>query len=156
MQITQRQYCSKGIFHKMLWCSAQSGSGLGSVHKAHSTNISGTACPGGHKEMSSFLADRWRPRIWAQMRGGGGCEASANEYSCAHGAQINFGDLRVTPYLTYGLVQHSSRVTNHSSYGINYKGIIARKSYISYLRIHYTQTVIKDKIQFNTKYTVQY
>jgi hypothetical protein len=24
---------------------------------------------------------------------------SANEYSCAHGAQINFGDL--TPYLTY-------------------------------------------------------
>jgi hypothetical protein len=26
---------------------------------------------------------------------------SANEYSCAHGAQINFGDL--TPYLTYAL-----------------------------------------------------
>jgi hypothetical protein len=25
---------------------------------------------------------------------------SAKEYSCAHGAQINFGDL--TPYLTYG------------------------------------------------------
>jgi hypothetical protein len=32
--------------------------------------------------------------------GGCGCGASANEYSCAHGAQINFGDL--TPYLTYG------------------------------------------------------
>ncbi len=31
---------------------------------------------------------------------GGGCwEVSANEYTCAHGAQINFGDL--TPYLTY-------------------------------------------------------
>jgi hypothetical protein len=30
--------------------------------------------------------------------GGGGC-ASDNEYSCAHGAEINFGDLR--PYLTY-------------------------------------------------------
>ncbi len=28
-----------------------------------------------------------------------GCGVSANEYSCAHGAQINFGDL--TPYLTY-------------------------------------------------------
>ncbi len=27
------------------------------------------------------------------------CGASANEYSCAHGAQINIGDL--TPYLTY-------------------------------------------------------
>ncbi len=35
--------------------------------------------------------------------GGGGCGVSANEYSCAHGAQINFGDL--TPYLTYGLYQ---------------------------------------------------
>ncbi len=33
-------------------------------------------------------------------RGGGGCGVSANEYRCAHGAQINFGDL--TPYLTYG------------------------------------------------------
>ncbi len=33
-------------------------------------------------------------------RGGEDCGASANEYSCAHGAQINFGDL--TPYLTYG------------------------------------------------------
>jgi hypothetical protein len=25
--------------------------------------------------------------------GGGGCVVSANEYGCAHGAQINFGDL---------------------------------------------------------------
>ncbi len=33
--------------------------------------------------------------------GGGGCGVSANDYSCAHGAQINFGDL--TPYLTYVL-----------------------------------------------------
>ncbi len=32
--------------------------------------------------------------------GGGGCGVSANEYSCAHGALINFGNL--TPYLTYG------------------------------------------------------
>jgi hypothetical protein len=30
---------------------------------------------------------------------GWSCGVSANEYSCAHGAQINFGDL--TPYLTY-------------------------------------------------------
>ncbi len=27
-----------------------------------------------------------------------GCGVSANEYSCAHGAQVNFGDL--TPYFT--------------------------------------------------------
>jgi hypothetical protein len=33
------------------------------------------------------------------MRGVGGCGVSVNEYSYAHGAQINFGDL--TPYLTY-------------------------------------------------------
>jgi hypothetical protein len=32
------------------------------------------------------------------MRGGGGCRVSATEYSCAHGAQINFGDL--ASYLT--------------------------------------------------------
>jgi hypothetical protein len=31
--------------------------------------------------------------------GGGGLGGSANEYSCAHGAQINFGEL--TLYLTY-------------------------------------------------------
>jgi hypothetical protein len=29
-----------------------------------------------------------------------GYGVSANEYSCAHGAQINFEDL--TPYLTFG------------------------------------------------------
>ncbi len=29
----------------------------------------------------------------------GGCGVSANEFSCAHGAEINFGDL-ITPYLT--------------------------------------------------------
>jgi hypothetical protein len=31
--------------------------------------------------------------------GGGGCRVSANEYSCAHEAQISIGD--PTPYLTY-------------------------------------------------------
>jgi hypothetical protein len=34
--------------------------------------------------------------------GGGGCGVSAFEYSSAHGAQINSGDL--APYLTYGLI----------------------------------------------------
>jgi hypothetical protein len=29
--------------------------------------------------------------------GGGGCGVSANEYSCAHGAQINFGELKIQP-----------------------------------------------------------
>jgi hypothetical protein len=64
-----------------------------------------TETRGSHIEMSSIFADQRRPRIWAQMRGegGGGGGVSANEYSCAHGAQINFGDL--TPYLTYGRAQ---------------------------------------------------
>ncbi len=31
--------------------------------------------------------------------GGGNCGVAAKEYSCGHGAQINFGDL--TPYLSY-------------------------------------------------------
>ncbi len=40
------------------------------------------------------------PRIWAQLGGGGGCGGLSQwVYSCAHEAQINFGDL--TPYLTY-------------------------------------------------------
>jgi hypothetical protein len=56
----------------------------------------------GNKEMSSIFVDQLRPRIWGQMRGeGGSCGVSTNEeYSCAHGAQLKFGDQ--TPYLTYG------------------------------------------------------
>jgi hypothetical protein len=45
------------------------------------------------------------------MRGKGGCGVSAIEYSCAHGAQINFGDL--TPYFTYVV----SRVVDPDPHG---------------------------------------
>jgi hypothetical protein len=38
-------------------------------------------------------------KCWGRGGGGGGCGISVNEYSSAHGAQINFGD--ITPYLTY-------------------------------------------------------
>ncbi len=56
----------------------------------------------GYKEMSSIVTDQELPRINESKCGGiGGFRASASEYSCAHGVQINFGDL--TPYLTYGL-----------------------------------------------------
>ncbi len=41
--------------------------------------------------------------------GGGGCGVSANEYSCAHGAQINFGDL--SPYLTYASHKNLKNLT---------------------------------------------
>ncbi len=46
------------------------------------------------------------------MGGGGGYGVSANEYSCAHGAQINFGDL--TPYLTYA--SFPLHIANHIDY----------------------------------------
>jgi hypothetical protein len=57
---------------------------------------------GGLKQMSSILLTNsalvYEPKClgWA----GGGCVVSAKENSCAHGAQVNFGD--VTLYLTYG------------------------------------------------------
>jgi hypothetical protein len=49
---------------------------------------------------------------------------SANEYSCAHGAQINFGDL--TPYLTYdcaflrGRLEHEKVTSFTASYLLQY------------------------------------
>jgi hypothetical protein len=55
-------------------------------------------CPGGHKEMSSILADQQRPRMLAQMRGRGGVPVSLSTVM-ANGAHINFGDL--TPYFIY-------------------------------------------------------
>ncbi len=63
--------------------------------------------------MSSVFAYQERPRIWAQMRGEGEVwGVSANEYSCAHGAQINFGDL--TTYLTNDWWQHAHGVSTPS------------------------------------------
>ncbi len=55
---------------------------------------------GVYKEMSSILNNQYCPRTIYEPRCGS-CRASDDEYSCAHGAQINFGDL--TPYLTSGL-----------------------------------------------------
>ncbi len=55
---------------------------------------------GDHKVMLSILADQYRSYMSPNDRGGeGGCGVSGNEDSCAHGAQINFGDL--TPHLNY-------------------------------------------------------
>ncbi len=51
---------------------------------------------GGHKEMSSILADQQHPRIWAQMRGGGefgGSQPMSTDVHKAYEAQINFEDL---------------------------------------------------------------
>ncbi len=42
---------------------------------------------------------------------------AANEYSCTHGAHINFGAL--TPYLTYGY--SAVRVIYHPSFDVNYR-----------------------------------
>ncbi len=51
-----------------------------------------------------YLGGPVAPSYMSTNAGGGvvaACGVSANEYSCAHEAQINFGDL--TPHLTYGL-----------------------------------------------------
>jgi hypothetical protein len=68
------------------------------VHSTHSVYFKG-----GHKEMSSSLADQKSFLVYEPKFGGWGvgCGVSALMYSCARGAQINFGDQ--TPYLTYGL-----------------------------------------------------
>ncbi len=60
---------------------------------------------GGYKVLSSILADQWPNSALVyepncEEGGGGDCGASANEYSCVHGAQIIFVDL--TPNLIYG------------------------------------------------------
>jgi hypothetical protein len=44
--------------------------------------------------------------------GGGFAGVSANEFSCAHGAQTNFGDL--TPYLTYDTSAWCATFCNYS------------------------------------------
>jgi hypothetical protein len=46
----------------------------------------------------SWLTDRSLV-FMSPNAGGGGCGVSANEYSCAHRAKINVGDL--LPYLSY-------------------------------------------------------
>ena len=56
---------------------------------------------GVHKEMSSILAAIAPSNKSPNSGVGEGCGVSANGFSCAHGAQINFGDL--IPYLTYVL-----------------------------------------------------
>ncbi len=54
--------------------------------------------------------------------GKGVAEISANEYSCAHGAQINFGDL--TPYLPYGWGEGPFRV-ERDEVNLNRETVIA-------------------------------
>jgi hypothetical protein len=57
--------------------------------------------------MSSILADKQRPRIRAQVRGGvRGWVAGSQPMRTAVGAQINFGYL--TPYLTFGMQQRAT------------------------------------------------
>jgi hypothetical protein len=59
---------------------------------------------GSHRESSNVSGLTNSALVYEPKCGGKrgeGCGVSANEYSCTHGAQINFGDL--TPYLTYAL-----------------------------------------------------
>ncbi len=93
---------TKGFFGSFLKSPTQ----MGSLSINNSiTNISrlgtfkGRCLAGrGYKEMSSMVADQYSALVYMSptVGGGGGCGFI---HSCAHGAEINFGDL--TPYLTY-------------------------------------------------------
>ncbi len=74
---------------------------------------------GGHKEMSSYLADQQRPHIWAQMRGDrGGVVDLSHWVQLWHGAQLNLGDLfqcltyMETPTWKNGLPHRKKRFTS--------------------------------------------
>ncbi len=65
---------------------------------------------------SQILADQYRPRMWAQMRGEGEGVAGSQLLSTAvheNGAQINFGDL--TLYLTYSMFMGERRDQGENS-----------------------------------------
>jgi len=63
--------------------------------------------PGGCKEMSSILADQYRPRIWAQMLAGGGELRYLSQWVQLYtGAPMNLGDL--TPSLTCTWIYRTS------------------------------------------------
>jgi hypothetical protein len=49
--------------------------------------------PWDYKETSSILADRKRPRIWAQMRGRGGVAGSRPFSTAVQSGPNKFGDL---------------------------------------------------------------
>jgi hypothetical protein len=69
----------------------------------------------------------------------GSCGVSAHEYSCAHGAQINFGDL--TPYLTYGVTAVADAIKNINSIILK---MIRRKNKPQ----HKSQEIINDELVF--------
>jgi hypothetical protein len=72
--------------------------------------------------------------------GGGSCGVSANEYSCAHGAQINFGD--PTPYLTYDIYQQPIRLQKLYTHFI-----LEKTDFFKRLKAECCDCII-----FNTKY----
>jgi hypothetical protein len=70
------------------------------------------------------------------MRGGGGvCGVSASEYSCANGAQINFGDL--TPYLTYD--QKEGGGTKNNEYLVMKAALV----YLQYAKYYTVRKALK-------------
>ncbi len=67
----------------------------------HITHVYSWCFPGGHKEMTSILADPSRPCKWAQMRGYRELLGLSQWVQLYSGAQINFKDL--PSYSTYGV-----------------------------------------------------
>ncbi len=88
--------------------------------------------------------------MWAQMRReGGSCEVLANEYSCTHWAQINFGDL--TPYLTYvylGTPRHYLATPHISNTVCIFPGFRQRDENTRFLVSFFVQLRFTPAVQF--------
>ncbi len=74
---------------------------------------------GGHKEMSSILADQYRPRIWAQMRGEGGlsqweqlCTRSPNKRWRSNSILNLWYSYRLTGYYSADLSKSACTLDN--------------------------------------------
>jgi hypothetical protein len=83
------------------------------------------------------------------MGGGGvGCGVSANEYSCAHGAQINFGDR--TLYLTYICMVKAEEQQCRMRISMDYQTLFSE--YKTQPNSHYSIRSTKPEIAVDNKY----
>jgi hypothetical protein len=71
--------------------------------------------------------------------GRGGFGVSANEHSCAHGAQINFGDL--SPYLSYVVIAYGRLFGQLLQYNYRLFGQLVQDKIVC-LANYYNTTVV--------------
>jgi hypothetical protein len=124
---TSRKRPCRPCVHIRLYNIYRSTTYLPLGHKTHTKDVLKMYVCTNRSTLYFTLQDEWRPGVRSKIRrlhvswltnsalvyepicggwsGWRGFEEPADEYSCTHRAQINFGDL--TPYLTYGHIAHS-------------------------------------------------